>query len=114
MFLVYRVGFSIAVKILTTCEPVYPHVSRLAALFLPAYSSACSKSVSTYSICVCTCYLFFINMLILNLWLTIFQMAIFFFFAVLLKVVTMKVCGFTCGFVRNSMGRLSRSCVFFK
>lgn len=35
-------------------------------------------------------------------------------FAVLLKAMTMEVCGFTCGFMKNYIGRVSWSCVFSK
>lgn len=66
------------------------------------------------SVSILVIYLLFIKMLILNLWLAVFQMVILIFFAVLLKVMTMEVRGFTCGFVKNSIGRVSWSCVFFK
>lgn len=46
----------------------------------------------------------------------IFQIVILiiFFCSLLLKVMTIKVCGFTCGFVKNSIGRVSWSRVFCK
>ena len=103
-----------SINVLIICDLIYPDASRLAALFLPVYAFACSKPISTYSIYVSASilaiYLLFIKMLILNLWLTIFQMVILIF----LKVMTMEVCGFTCGFVKNSIGRVSWSCVFCK
>lgn len=46
----------------------------------------------------------------MNLWLTVFQIMILVF----LKVVTMEVCGFTYGFVKNRIGRVSWSYVFSK
>lgn len=98
-------------------DNMWPNTPRWLKVSCPVSSCLCfssSKPISIYSIYVfasiLAIYLHFIKMLIMNLWLTVFQIMILVF----LKVVTMEVCGFTYGFVKNRIGRVSWSYVFSK
>lgn len=99
------------------CPDMWPNMPRCLKASCPVSSCLCfclSKPISTYSVYVSVSilaiYFFSIKMLILNSWVTIFQMVIPIFF----KVMTMEACGFSCAFVKNSFDRVSCSDVFSK